>query len=386
MIRRSYSTSYQTIAISLVTAVGLLLTACKKKDDDASGAPPPARVTQVQDMNLITVAPAKTSLFPIQAAEKIEAPSQLTATGSVAPDIGRTIPVISLASGRVVEIHVRLDDAVQKGQLLMKVQSPDVTNAWAAYRKAVNDEQLANKAYIRQKELYDHGAVSQATVEVAENGENDAKEALNAAQEQLRLYNVDMSHPSSIVGVYSPATGVIISQNVTNAAAAGVTYAGSSTAFTIADLTHVWILCDVFENDLPKLQLGQEAQIRISAYPDRVLTGHISDVGPVLDPNLRTAKVRIEVANPGILKLGMFVTAIFSSRKSEIHAVVPATAVLHLHDRNWVFTPAGNGQFKRTEIHAGRTLDGNRQEILTGIEPGQQVVTNALALETEGNQ
>jgi cobalt-zinc-cadmium efflux system membrane fusion protein len=294
--------------------------------------------------------------------------------------------VISLASGRGVEIHVRLDDAVKKGDLLMKVQSPDVTNAWAAYRKAVNDELLANKAYLRAKELKDHGAISQAMLEQAENGENDAKEGLTAAEEQLKLYNVDMAHPSSIVGVYAPTSGVIIAQNVTNAAAAGVTYSGSSTAFTIADMSHVWILCDVFENDLPKLQMGQTAQIHINAYPDRGLTGRISDIGPVLDPSLRSAKVRLEVANPGILKLGMFVTATFASKKLETRAVVPSSAVLHLHDREWVFLPAGNHQFKRTEVHAGKMLDGGKQEILSGLEPGQQVVTNALMLETAGDQ
>ena len=375
-----------SIVATLGLLVGLLSISACKKQEGGDGAPPQAKVTQVADMNLISVDANKVSQFPLQSAEKVETPSQLTATGSVTPDVGRTIPVISLASGRVVEIHVRLDDAVQKGQLLMKVQSPDVTNAWAAYRKAVNDEQLANKAFVRQKELFDHGAVSQAMLEVAENGESDAKESQNAAEQQLKLYNVDMAHPNSVVGVYAPTSGVIIAQNVTNSAAAGVTYSGSSTAFTIADLSHVWILCDVFENDLPKLQLGQTAQIHINAYPDKVLTGHVSDIGPVLDPNLRTAKVRIEVANPGILKLGMFVTATFSSRKPETHAVVPATAVLHLHDRDWVFLPAGSNQFKRTEVHAGKMLENNRQEILSGIEPGQQIVINALALETAGDQ
>jgi len=373
------------ICFALTTGMILSLTACKKQES-GDGAPPPTQVTHVTDMNLITVDSNKVGQFPLKAAEKIEATSQLTATGSVVPDVGRTIPVISLASGRVVEIHVRLDDAVKKGQLLMKVQSPDVTNAWAAYRKAVNDEQLANKAFLRAKELYDHGAISQAVLEQAENGETDAKESLTATEEQLKLYGVDQAHPSSLVGVYAPSSGVIISQSVTNAAAAGVTYAGSSTAFTIADLSHVWIVCDVFENDLAKLRVGESAQIHINAYPDRVLTGRVSDIGPVLDPSLRTAKVRIEVENPGILKFGMFVTATFAGRATETHAAVTAEAVLHLHDRDWVFVPAGANQFKRIEVHAGRMLDRGRQEILSGIEPGQQIVTNALQLETAGDQ
>ena len=134
------------------------------------------------------------------------------------------------------------------------------------------------------------------------------------------------------------------------------------------------------------IQVGQEAKIKLTAYPDRPLTGRVSDIGPVLDPSIRTAKVRIQVPNPGILRLGMFVTATFSSKKNVTYTVIPADAVLHLHDRDWVYLPAGGNQFRRTEVRAGNMLDGNRQEILSGLEPGQKVVVNALLLETAGNQ
>jgi cobalt-zinc-cadmium efflux system membrane fusion protein len=304
----------------------------------------------------------------------------------VFPDVSREVPVISLANGRVVDIRARLDDNVKKGQLLLKVQSSDITNAFDTYLKAANDEQLANKAYLRSEDLYKHGAISQAMVEQAEDTEKDAKADVTAAEEQLKTLGVDKGHPSSIVSVYAPIGGVIVAQNVTDASAAGVGLSGSATAFTIADLSRVWIVCDVYENDIPKLQLGQEARLSINAYPDRPLTGRVSDIGPILDPALRTAKVRIEVANPGFLKLGMFATANFTSRMKETHAVVPADAVVHLHDRDWVFVQAGDNQFRRTEVRSGQMLTGNRQEILSGVEPGEQVVTNALLLETAGDQ
>jgi len=320
------------------------------------------------------------------AAGKVDVATEVNATGSVNPDVSREVPVISLANGRVVDIKARLGDDVKKGQLLFRVQSPDVSTAFNAYLKAVNDEQLASKADIRAQDLFQHGATSQAMVEQADDAERDAKADLNAAEEQLRILGVDKAHPSSVVDVPAPISGVIINQNVTNAAAAGVTLSGSATAFTIADLTEVWILCDVYENDIPKLQLGQEARIKVNAYPERPVTGHISDIGPVLDPQLRTAKVRIQVRNPGFLRLGMFVTATFTNRKTEAHAAVPADAVLHLHDRDWVFVPAGDNRFRRTEVGAGQMLNGNRQVILSGIEAGQQVVSNALLLETAGTQ
>lgn len=373
------------LALVLAASLGLAFSGCKAKQE-GSGAPPAADVIRVADMNLITIDKDDVVKFPLTTAGQIETTSELTATATVFPDISREVPVISIANGRVVDIKTRLDDNVKKGQLLFRVQSGDASNAFNAYLKAVNDEQLANKAYIRAEDLLKHGAIAQALVEQAEDSEKDAKADLIAAEEQLKVLGVDKNHPSTVVDVRAPISGVIIGQNVTNAAAAGVTLSGSATAFTIADLSTVWVLCDVYENDIPKIKLGQEARIKLNAYADRPIKGHISDIGPVLDPTVRTAKVRVEVRNPGFMKLGMFGTATFSSLAKETHAVVSAQAVLHLHDRDWVFVPVGGNQFKRTEVHAGRMVDGDRQEILSGIQPGQQVVANALLLESAGNQ
>jgi membrane fusion protein, heavy metal efflux system len=360
-------------------AMSLSLAACEKKFNPEDGAPPPEQTVQAGDVSLVTV--DKPDQFPVVMADQLEAADQLNVTGAVYPDIAREIPVISLASGRVVDIKVRLDDHVRKGDLLLKVQSPDITNAFDTYLKAANDEQLSNKAYVRAQDLYAHGAISLGALEQAEDTEKDAKADLTAAEGQLDTLGVRKDHPSNIVNVYAPISGVIVAQNVTNAAAAGVTYTGSPTAFTVADLSVVWIICDVYENDIPKLQLGQEVHIRIDAYPGKMLIGRVSDIGPVLDPNIRTAKVRIEVPNPGILKLGMFVTATFVSKTIEVHALVPSAAILHLHDRDWVFVPAGGGHFRRVEVHIGNTMYGDKQEILSGISPGQQIVSDVLQLE-----
>jgi membrane fusion protein, heavy metal efflux system len=355
------------------------LTGCKEKFDPANGAASPAQVVETGDASLVHVDNA--GQFPLATAGKVDEPEKLNVTGSVFPDISREVPVISLANGRVIDIKTRLDDNVKKGQLLFSVESPDISSAFDTYVKAVNDEQLANKAYIRAEDLYNHGAISQAMLEQAEDAEKDAKADMLAADQQLKIFGVSKDHPSPVVNVYAPVSGVIIGQNITNAAAAGVTLSGTATAFTIADLSTVWILCDVYENDLAKVHLGQEAQIKLAAYPDRMLTGHVSDIGPVLDPSIRTAKVRIELANPGILKLGMFVTATLQGRSSVAHATVPSTAILHLHDREWVFVPAGEKQFRRLAVSSGNMLPGGQQEILSGISPGQQVVNDVLNLE-----
>ena len=365
-------------AVSCLTALALM-TGCNKQSNPADGLPPSAQVVETGNLNLVTV--DKPEQFPLAVAERVDVADQLQVNGSVFPDIAREVPVISLASGRVVDIKARLDDYVKKGELLLKVQSPDITNAFGIYLKAVNDEQLANKAYVRAKDLSDHGAISLGMLEQAEDTEKDAQVDLTAADEQLKTLGIDKNHPGPVVPVYAPISGVIVAQYVTNAAAAGVNFSGSATAFTIADLSTVWIVCDVYENDMPKLQLGQEAKIKLNAYPDKLLIGRISDIGPVLDPSIRTAKVRIEVPNPGILKMGMFVTATFESKAKVAHAVVPADAVLHMHDRDFVFVPAGEKAFRRIEVQAGDVLPGNRQEILSGLDAGQKVVSQVLMLD-----
>ncbi|WP_373694120.1 efflux RND transporter periplasmic adaptor subunit [Edaphobacter paludis] len=302
------------------------------------------------------------------------------------PDIAKMLPVISLASGRVVDIRVRLGDTVKKGQLLMRVQSNDVAGAFNTYLKAVNDEHLANTQLKRAEILYQHGAIPQSQFEQTQNTEQDAVADLHAAEQQLQTLGIDKDHPSNIVKVYAPTSGVVVTQNVTDAAAAGVTYSGSSTAFTIANLSDVWVICNVYENDIPSIHLGQTADIHFNAYPDKVLTGTISNISPILDPNLRTAQVRLQVHNPGFMNIGMFVTADFHGKHLEQRATVPADAVLHLHDRDWVFVPAGDNHFRRVEVTTGKMLPNNQQEIVSGLSAGQQMVSNALSLNSTVEQ
>jgi cobalt-zinc-cadmium efflux system membrane fusion protein len=159
----------------------------------------------------------------------------------------------------------------------------------------------------------------------------------------------------------------------------------SPNLFTIANLDAVWILCDVYENDFPFVHLGEYANVRLNAYPDKVFKGRISNIGPILDPTIRTAKVRLEMQNPGYMSIGMFATATFHGQQEETHAVVPATAILHLHDRDWVYAPVDGGEFRRVEVFGGKMLPGNMQEV-TGIQPGQQVIANALVLQYAAQQ
>ena len=380
------STSFRRSATLLFCLGTYLLAGCNgKSSDPKSEVPPPAAVEPDADANVVHV--DHPDQFKLVAATSYAAATTLQVTGTVTPDISRTIPVISIASGRVLEVHARIGDYVKKGQLLMEVQSTDVSGAVSQYYKAVNDERLAQVQLDRTKILFDKGALPKSQVEIAQNAEDDAKASLVASEDQLRVLGIDKDHPAATVKVYSPASGFIIAQNVTNAAAAGVTFAGSSNAFTIADLSHVWIICDVYENDLSTVHLGQKADIRLTAYPDRVLGGVISDIGAVLDPQLRTAKVRIQVDNPNtLMRVGMFATATIYGATKQTHTQVPTSAILHLHDRDWVYVPAGDGKFRRVSVRSGNSLPGDMQEILSGIDVGQQVVSNVLALQNTADQ
>jgi membrane fusion protein, heavy metal efflux system len=371
------------LPLALATAT-LLAAGCggDTTKNAAAEAPPPAQVEHEGDANIVQVDNA--AQFPLATAAEYKAASQLTVTGVVNPDIARTVPVISIASGRVVEIRARLGDTVKKGQLLLRVQSADIAAAYSDYRKAVADETLANTQFERAKGLYDHGAISLNDFQVAQDTENKAKVDVETTAEHLRVLGAPLDHPSGIVDIVAPIAGVITDQQVTNAA--GVQGLSSTNPFTISDLSDVWIVCDVYENDLSSVRLGDAAAVRLNAYPDQVVTGTISNIGAVLDPNIRTAKVRIQVHNPGNMRPGMFVTATFRGQKKESHATIPAAAILHLHDRDWVYLPAGGNKFKRLAIVAGEMLPNNMQEVTSGLKPGDQVVTNALVLQNTVEQ
>jgi membrane fusion protein, heavy metal efflux system len=377
--------SSRALQATFLMIFGLSLSACggKQQNIGNAGAPPPAKVEKEQDVTLLTV--EHPDLFPIYKATAYSAAPTLSVTGTVNPDISRTVPVITLATGRVVEIRARLGDFVQKGQILLRVQSPDIASAFSDYRKAVADEVLAQTQFQRSQILYDKGAISLSNLELARDTEEKAKVDVETTLEHLHVLGVDKDHPSGVVDIKAPVSGVITDQQVTNAA--GVQGLSGANPFTISDLSSVWILCDVYENDLADVHIGETADITLNAYPDKKYVGKISNIGPILDPNLRTAKVRIQVPNPDMLmRVGMFVTATFHGQKKVEYTSVPATAILHLHDRDWVYVPTGGKQFRRVEVRAGNVLPNNMQEVRSGIQPGQDVVTNALVMQSTVEQ
>jgi cobalt-zinc-cadmium efflux system membrane fusion protein len=376
------------IAIAILwIGSSLIFIGCEKRAtveaSSASGTgPQPGAVEPDLDANNFKV--DHSERFPLATAGDYAAAPELSVTGAVSPDVSRQVPVPSLATGKIVEIDARLGDEVKKGQLLFKVRSSDISGAFADYRKAVKNEQLAKIQLDRAKILYDNGAIPKSSFEIAQNAEDNAQVDVETTLEHLHLLGSDPNNPSGIVNVPAPVSGVITDQQITNGA--GVQALTPPNPFTISDLSRVWIVCDVYENNMAQVHVGEYADIHLAAYPGRVLKARISNILPTVDPNLRTAKVRLEVDNPGLMRLGMFVTATFRGQTVEHHATVPATAILHLHDREWVYVPTQNGRFRRLEVVGGAVLPNNMQEVVSGLKPGDQVISNALVFQNTVEQ
>jgi cobalt-zinc-cadmium efflux system membrane fusion protein len=350
----------------------VLAVACS---DNTKAAPTKAEVTL--DPNVYSV--DHPELFKLAKVEARDLPTVLTANGSVAPDINRTIHVTSQGSGRVVDLRVRLGDAVTKGQALLSIYSADLAGAFSDYQKAVADERLAKKGLDRAQLLNSHGALAQKDLETAQDTEDKAKVDVQNTEHHVRLLGGDPSHPDSVIELRAPVAGTIVEQNV--AGFEGIkSLDNSPNLFTIADLSQVWVVCDVYENDLGEVNLGDPVEIRMNAYPDKRYKGTVADISRVLDPNLRSAKVRIVLANSdGALLPNMYAVATFRSRKLQSHLVVPATAMMRLQDKDWVFRKESQNQFRKVEVHStGASADGF-QELQDGaLKAGDEVVANAL--------
>jgi membrane fusion protein, heavy metal efflux system len=358
-------------AVCGVLALAMFASSCS---NETKAAPTKAEVTV--DPNLYTV--EHPELFKLATAESRDVPTVLTANGSVTPDVNRTIHVTSQGSGRVTDLKVRLGDSVKKGQILLSIRSADLATAFSDYQKSVADERLAKKALDRAQLLNSHGALAEKDLQQAEDTEEKARVDVQNAEQHVRILGGDPVQPSPVIEIRAPVSGTIVEQNVSGFE--GIkSLDNSPSLFTVADLSQVWVVCDVYENDLGEVHLGDNADLRLNAYPDTVYHGKVADVSRVLDPATRSAKVRIVLPNrDGSLRPGMFAVATFRSRKSQSTVVVPSTAVMRLQDKDWVFLKDGVQRFRRVEVHTGAASADGAQQIQAGVKAGDELIANAL--------
>jgi membrane fusion protein, heavy metal efflux system len=369
--RRSRCLARARAILPLLLAVALFSACSKTKAEPSAGTV----VETNTDPDVFTM--QNPGQFPLATVEVRKVSDEVHVNGVIAPDVNRSVPVVSLGGGRVVEIKAKLGDYVQKGQVLLLINSPDLSGAFTDYQKAKADEQLADKQLSRAKLLYDKGAIALADLENAEDAHAKATADLNAAIQHVHVLGGDINHPSTLLPLRAPISGTIVDQQITGGT--GVRSLDNQPAlFTIADLSTVWVICDVYQDMLPRVHVGDIAEINLNGY-DEKFPGRVINISQVLDPTTRTAKVRIELPNPkGVMRAGMFVTATFRAEHPVDRIVVPASAVVHLHDKDWVFVPAGGNQFRRIAVQLGPQEKDGTQQVVSGLKPGEQVVTNAL--------
>ncbi len=326
-------------------------------------------------MNSVTI--DHPELFKLVPVEMRKTQSELSVNGVVAPDVNRNVPVNVLTAGRVTDLRVRLGDEVKKGQLLLTMTSPDMSGAISDYQKFQSAARLSKTQLERSQLLFSKGALAQKEVQVAEDADQKARVDVSTSAERIKILGGDINRLSPLIEVRAPVSGTVIEQNVV--AASGIkSLDNSPNLLTIADLSRVWVLCDVYENNLAQVHLGDRASIVLNAYPDRKLQGRVSNIASLLDPATRTAKVRVDLPNPNrVMRPNMFATVVFLSQGTQSRMTVPVSAILRLQDRDWVFVQQGPKRFHRTEVQAVPATAGY-QEILSGVHPGDMVAANAL--------
>ena len=363
----------------ILLAMALFLSGCHKAESKMISEQGPSKVEEARDISIVEV--DHPEHFSVTVATAVATAEELAVNGAVAPDVSRNIPVNALTGGRVIEVHARLFDEVRKGQLLLRMQSQDVAQAISDYRKFQADQTLAQRQLERAQLLLSKGALPEKDVQAAEDIEAKASVDVQAALDRIRILGGDPKSPQSVIDIVAPLDGTIVEQNVTTAA--GVKSPDNSpNLFTIADLSHVWVLCDVYENNLGQVHVGDFAAVQLNAYAGRTFRGRVGNIATMLDPATRSVKVRLELENPArLLKPGMFATAVFRSQSALPHVMAPSTAILRLHDRDWIYVPIDGGRrFRLTEIQAGEQNGNGMQEILRGLAAGHPLVRNALQL------
>lgn len=260
---------------------------------------------------------------------------------------------------------------------MLEVSSPDYSQLLDAYLKASDSFRLANKNYTRAQDLYQHHAIAERDLEQAESDRNQAQADLNAADQGMKILGIkspeDLAKaPSSAqIPVLAPIGGEVVERLVSPGQ---VVQAGQTQAFTISDLSTVWVLANVYQSDLASVRSGDDVVVQTSAYPDS-FHGRISYVSPALDPNTRTLQARIVVDNPGEkLKRDMYCTVIVTAGSISNAIAVPDSSVLR-DDNNqpFVYVVIGTNQFGRRDVEIGENQNG-RTQILQGISVGEKVV------------
>ena len=353
------------------------LAGCSGKDQPASAYTGSASGSSKSD--LFSVPKEQMEHVQVLTLEPSSFPRVLRLTGTVAYDGFATTPVITQVSGPVSRVVVSPGEHVHKGQPMLYVSSPDYSQLRANYLKARDAHSLAHKNYVRSQDLYAHHAIAQRDLQTAESAEIQAQADLQAAEQSLKILGIPrpdtlIENPTSPeVPLLAPINGEAVERLCSRGQ---VLQAGQTQCFTISNMSTVWVLANVYEDQLAYVHVGDPVTIKTDAYPTS-FTGRISFMGAALDPTSRTLQARIDTKNPeGKLKKDMYVTATVAAGQIKDALLVPDSAVLRdAENQPFVYVQQGADQFARRPVKVGESSEGKTQ-ILSGVTAGEKIAGN----------
>jgi cobalt-zinc-cadmium efflux system membrane fusion protein len=364
---------------AIALALACVLTACSSNDRQRANRMTSFSATASSSAipQLFTIPQDQMSHVQVVTVQPSRLTRTLRLTGAVAYNAFKTTPVITQIGGPVSRILVVPGQKVRVGQPMLDVSSPDYSQLLDAYLKAADSSRLADKNYARENDLYQHHAVAQRDLEQAESDRNQAHADLNAAEQGMKILGVknpaDLAKTatSAQIPVLAPISGEVVERLVSPGQ---VVQAGQTQAFTISDLSTVWVLANVYQADLAFVRSGDEVSVQTDAYPG-TFHGRISYVSPAVDPNTRTLQARIVVDNPGEkLKRDMYCTVTATAGSISNAIAVPDSSVLRdENNQPFVYVAIGANQFGRRDVEIGQSENGKTQ-ILKGISVGEKVV------------
>ncbi|UTX50795.1 efflux RND transporter periplasmic adaptor subunit [Chryseobacterium sp. MA9] len=279
--------------------------------------------------------------------------------------------IASPFSGRITKSFIQLGQNVSAGSPLFEILSSDYFSVQKDYTDALNDVQLADKNYRRQQDLVKHGVGIQKELDEAETDFKNKKTSLSNASSALKVYNSKGGSIGSPLIVRAPISGEIITNKIVN----GQYLKGDADpVMIIAELSKVWISGDVKEKDIRFVHPGDQVSVKVSAYPDRNITGKVYHINEIVDEDTRSIKVLIECDNPDRkLKPGMYATVNFSTTPEKT-VMLPVTALMQQDNSQYVWVKTGRSQYTKRSVTTGET-DQKTVRIISGLKPGETIMT-----------
>lgn len=373
-----------TLILILLVGIAVFISGCGKKESpkEEKSATEKKEGHEKEEPGVVVLSEEKQKTAGIEtekiSLESVSAP--ISATAVIELNADRVSKISPRTSGRIVKLIASLGDRVKAGQPLAYFDSPELGQIWAEYLKAKGRVELTRKNLKREETLFEKKISPEKDVLKARQELSEAEADISLSKERFRLLGIDITpfeaerkngdHP--LLPLSSPISGVVIEKTVSQGEVVGTEKA----LFTVADLSTLWVVIDIYEKDISRLKAGIGVKVAVTAFPDKDFRGRISYIGDVVDEKTRTVKARVTVDNSGrLLKAGMFATVTIGAKGSQEERVtaVPQEAVLMDGEARYVFVQTAPDRFKRKDIKVGRTF-GKKVEVIEGLKEGDTVV------------